>query len=420
MGKKSDEKTNKVENSMKGCYGEVVTHDRLDEFLEDNFEINRQAEEAGEHRFAQCIWGLPGIGKTGKCKQYRNKETTWQNKKVKWNVIDVPLAQFEEMGDLHGLPCKALLMRGPEGERWVPEEHIPDYRANGWEVDRNYTPTTRMAPPDWVPTRPGPAILLMDDWNRASVRIVKGIMQLLQNYGMVSWQLPPGSNIVLTGNPDMQDFLVTSIDSAILTRIKHITLMPDAKLWAQWATQANLDPRGINFILRYPEMMMPKGEAKLTNPRTLSEFFRISKKYSLESDKDKLLMHARSLLDAETVSAFVVFASRENEMTVEPESILTGQKDAFDQCKALMSRSEPRIDILSVICERLFATMIQPTCQQTEERKKNFQKFITSDFIPADMRDQICRRLAKNHKTSSHMWLLGDKELRKMILESVH
>ena len=396
MAKKDEKKTNEVEYSYAGCYGEQVTHDRLASFLDFNFKMNRQAEENGMHRFAQCIWGTAGIGKTSQCKEYKNKTVEWNGKPTKYTVHDVPIAQFEEMGDLHGLPMKCSLMRGPKGEEhWVPEDHLIDYRKEGWTLDSLATPQTRMAPPDWVPNKPGPSILLFDDWNRASVRIIKGIMQLLQNYGMVSWKLPPGANIVLTGNPDQQDFLVTSIDSAILTRIKHITLRPCEKQWALWAETQNLDPRGINFLLRYPEQMLPRGQSKLTNPRTLSEFFNISKHFpSMDAHKEELQIHGRSLLDEETVTSFMVFAARDHELTVEPEQILAGKKEAFEKIAEQMGRAEPRVDILSIVCERLFATIVQPKCDQSEERIKNFQRFMTAKFMPDDMRDQICRRLA--------------------------
>lgn len=419
---KGDKKTNELEYSLQGCYGEVVTHEKLGSFLDFNFMINKEAEEANEHRFAQCIWGTAGIGKTSFCKEYRNKETTWKGEKRVWDVRDVPIAQFEEMGDLHGLPHKCTLMRGPKGEeRWVPEEHAEDFKKEGWKMDTNYAPVTKMAPPDWVPVRPGPAILLLDDWNRASVRIIKGIMQLLQNFGMVSWQLPPGCNIVLTGNPDQQDFLVTSIDSAILTRIKHITLKPDNKEWAVWAERAQLDPRGINFILRYPEMMLPKGESKRSNPRTLAEFFRLSKHFpSIEGDAEALRTHANSLLDEETTTAFLVFAAKDNELTIEPEQILSGEKKASEHVKNLMGRSEPRVDILNIICERLYALIVQPTCKQTEERIKNFQNFIVMECIPEDTRDSLCRRIARRRETNAQKWLLGNKDLRKLILENLH
>jgi hypothetical protein len=417
-------KVNELEQTMQGCYGETVTHEELVEFLDFNFGLNDRFEQAGTHRFAQCIWGHAGIGKTEQTKTFRKRPVEWRGKKYDgWDVRDVPIAQFEEMGDLHGIPSKCSLMKSADGkdERWVADEHITDYKSEGWKIDIDVRPCTRMAAPDWVPIRPGPSILLLDDWNRASVRIIKGIMQLLQNYGMVSWQLPPGCNIVLTGNPDEQDYMVTSIDNAILTRIKHVTLKPDATEWAVWAEANKLDPRGINFILHYPEMMLPHGEAKRSNPRTLAEFFRVSKCFpNVDADKKTLALHAHSLLDEETVAAWFVYVSREMEMVVEPEQILNGDKKSREHIEKLMDRKEPRTDILNVICERLYARMVQADCETDKDRIKNFQTFITMKCIPEDTRHSLCRRIAKKRDNPAmQKWLIGSKELRDLIMETI-
>jgi len=304
---------------------------------------------------------------------------------------------------------------------WVHKEAIGDYQALGYKLDNETPSRTKYAPPDWVPLEEGPAILLLDDWNRASIRIIKGIMQLLQNYGMTSWQLPKGCNIVLTGNPDEQEYLVTTIDQAILTRIKHVTLQEDAKEWSIWATANDLDPRGISWVLRYPEMMIGP---ERTNPRTLSEFFRQLKNIGdIATDKDRFTLHANDILDSETVSSMAVFMTRDMEDIIEPDDILDGKKGIAKRIKNLMERKEPRTDIVGITCQRLFATMIKKDCKLTEKRVKNFQEFITTEHIPEDIRHSICKQLAKqpNESGNKHQqWLLGNKILRDQILEMLH
>ena len=56
---------------------------------------------------------------------------------------------------------------------------------------------TIFIPPKWVPREPGPGILVIDDLNRADDRILRGMMQLLQNFELfASWRLPPKWQIV--------------------------------------------------------------------------------------------------------------------------------------------------------------------------------------------------------------------------------
>jgi hypothetical protein len=279
---------------------------------------------------------------------------------------------------------------------------------------------TMYAPPDWVPSEPGPSILLLDDWNRTSVRIIKGLMQLLQNYGMVSWKLPEGCNICLTGNPDEQDYLVTSIDSAILTRIRSITLKVDAPEWAVWAQAAGIDSRLINFCLTYPEMMIGP---ERTNPRTLSDFGRCLKKISDLASKESQIrfkMLASALLDEQTVSTLMVFVERDVEMIIEPLQVLKGEDWIPKHIKKLMSGAEKRVDVLGVICDRLYAYLVQPDVVPDKKTVKNFQDFLCMDDVPEDLRHNLCLRISRvrdNGKTQQ--WIMQNDKLKKLILEVV-
>jgi MoxR-like ATPase len=413
---------NEFELTYRGCYGARVSYGELTQFLEDCFRMNRIAEQRGTERFAACIYGHPGVGKTQLSKQFATMPTEFGSQRFPgYQVFDVPIAQFEEMGDLHGLPEKHVLMRRSNGsihEQWVPLDIVDSYNAEGWEIDHSEGVRTMYAPPDWVPIRPGPSILLLDDWNRASIRIIKGIMQLLQNYGMVSWKLPPGCNIVLTGNPDEQDYLVTSIDAAILTRIRSVTLVHDAKEWSVWATKEGLDPRGINWVLAYPEMMIGK---ERTNPRTLSEFFRFLREVpsiQKEEDKRRFDVQARSLLDDETVASITVFFERDVELIVEPEQILSGSQQAFQHIKGVLTRKEKRIDIVSITLDRLFAHIVQPHVQPNNKSVKNFQDFICMEEMEDDLRHNLCMRIGRvKDGGKTQQWILRNDKLTSLILD---
>jgi len=110
---------------------------------------------SGKNTTPLCIWGTHGIGKTQLVESIA-KETNSA-------FVQIAPAQFEEMGDLIGMP------------------HITEKKDGA---------VSHFAPPDWVPVDEGPGILLIDDVNRADDRILRGIMQLLQNYELISWKLP--------------------------------------------------------------------------------------------------------------------------------------------------------------------------------------------------------------------------------------
>ena len=167
-----------------------------------------------------CIWGMHGIGKTQLVKDFAKDRN--------YAFAFLSAAQIEEVGDLIGFPMS---------------------------VEENGKKITKYATPEWVPMQEGPGILLIDDFNRCDDRIIRAMMNVLQNYEMVSWKIPENWMIVLTANPDGGDYSVTALDDAVITRMMHVSMEFDVKAWARWAEKAKVNPRGIEFVLTYPEIV---------------------------------------------------------------------------------------------------------------------------------------------------------------------
>lgn len=297
-------------------YGKEVDMYDLELFLGDFLEVNRKLEEMGRGREVLAIWGPPGIGKTERIRQFR---------KEGYEVIECPMAQFEEMGDISGMP---IIVDG----------------------------VTKMAPPDWVPKKEGKGILLFDDFNRASSRILKGTMQLLQYYETIYWKIPKGYSIILTANPDNAEYIVTTIDAAMLTRMKHIILRSDHKAWAEWAERRGINGSCINFILMYHEML---SNGERTNPRSLTNWFDYITFAGINDDNMNMIeMHGMASVDTEVVAAFINFIRTETDMFIEPEDILNN----YDKEKSKIAEyiKDQRVDILGIILERVKNVIINP------------------------------------------------------------
>ena len=398
-----------------GCYGPKCKATELRNWIIECAKDNFDRDNFG--RFSICAWGAPGIGKTAISKSLQNYPVTFNGKKYDgFEVRSVPLAQIEEMGDVLGLPTEKMFVQKDGVKKWIltVDAVLKYYFDNGWIPVEGVGIQTVNSPQSWVPTEERPGIILFDDGNRASQRIMKGLMQLVQDYRTISWELPKGWTIMFTGNPDNRFNNVTSMDSAQLTRMKHVTMEVDAKEWVKWATENQLDSRGVNFILRYPEMLVGR---ERTNPRTLSELFYTMKKYKdfKNGNREKFIRDAYSLLDDETVTVLTTFMNRDVEMIIEPEMILEHTGEALNLLDELMSREQPRVDIVSITNDRLIAYLGSKDYKFQQNHVQAVQKYALCKSLPRDISYGFLRVLLDSDCKQSKNFVAGNLEIIKMM-----
>jgi len=422
MAMKKDGKNNSaLKDAMKGCYGSEVKPSQVSQWLIDNIMDNIGRET----KITLNIMSCPGVGKTSLVKQLAKKPVTWNGKDYDgFAVVDIPLAQIEEMGDVLGYPVEEIKMlkldadgKTVKDEKWIKavDSLIASYMDKGWTTENEQR--TIYAKPSWVPTEERPGVILFDDGNRASQRIMKGLMQLVQDYRTISWTLPEGWTIVFTGNPDNRFNQVTSMDSAQLSRMKFISLVPDAVEWSVWAENNNIDKRLISFVLRYPEMMVG---SERTNPRSLAEFGRALKRFpTLDQESyKKCLIEANASLDKGTIETLMVFLQRDTELVIDPQSVLDDyEKNAKKQLENLMNRTEPRIDIVNVINDRLYAYIVSDNYVFDKKHVSNFQSWLLDPNLPKDCSYALVRRLCFSDQDCPYtrMLLSNNKELLKIV-----
>lgn len=350
--------------SIDGCLGATLPGDRMAGFLERLFLTNLEREEAfGTRPTPVCIWGTHGLGKTEIAMNFARERG--------WKLAYCAPAQFEEMGDLHGLPFKI----------------DPDPNVHGDE-------RTVYMPPDWVPKEEGPGLLIMDDINRADDRILRGVMQLLQHFEMFSWSIPKKWQILATANPDTGAYSVTPMDDAMLTRMLHVSLSFDAKAWASWAIGAGVDKRGVDFVLTYPETVT----GKRTTPRSLVQFFnQIADIKDLEGSVDLVNVLAASSLDIETATAFTAFIQESLAKLPSPAEILGAEdpKVFLDRIKSLSKPGEgKRVDLISTIVTRLLIELGRKEADLPKNSAANLIALLTSDVLPGDLKFSLHRDLS--------------------------
>jgi len=365
-------------------YGPSGNSKEIENILTHIFSSNMNITDSNKKPTPVCIWGTHGLGKTEMVRDFAKQRG--------WKFEYIAPAQFEEMGDLHGMPNV---------------------------IDKKGIKTTTYSPPEWVPLKKGPGILLIDDINRADDRILRGCMQLLQNYELSSWKLPDKWQIVSTANPEGADYSVTPMDDAMLTRMIHTTLIFNHKVWAEWAIRSGVDKRGISFVLTYPELI----NTDRTTPRSLTQFFDLIKDIDdLKDNINLVLSLALSTIDEVSASSFVNFVNDDLQKLVEPEEILNS-KNFIDIKKSIEllskdSEGEKRIDRLSTITTRLYLHLTSPNYKILNSHSENLIQFFLLEYLPKDLSMSLYMDLLKfsNEKIKK---MLRDKRLASFLVDAM-
>ena len=388
--------------------------DELKGFVNHIIENNRFLQKENKPPVAIEVVGESGIGKTSTIVELA--------KENKLDFVKLNLAQIEELGDLVGFPVRQFQMYKevkvkPSNDglnytaaqraaaskdvanmttkkvgQWVDELAVSEYLKNGFKM----TGKNRMSycAPEWISDKKQGGILLLDDWNRADVRFIQAVMELIDRQTYISWSLPKDWHIILTANPDNGDYMVNSIDSAQKTRYITANLKFDVDVWARWAEEASIDTRCINFLLLHPELVTQE-----TNARSITTFFNsISSFDSFEDNLAMIQMIGEGSVGSEFASMFTMFINNRLDKIVTPKELLTDQDESkiINKLKSSIGTGDSyRADIASILATRLanYSIVYSKENSVTADIVTRLEKLCTGDYFTNDLKYLVVRTI---------------------------
>jgi len=376
----------------------------LKDFLKHIIDNNRYLQENNKPMVSTEVIGDSGIGKTSSIVQLADE--------LGLNFVKLNLAQIEEIGDLVGFPIRQFEMKDKKTTEWIDENSVEDYRKKGYEA----TGLNRMSycPPEWISGKTNGGILLLDDWNRADMRFIQAVMELIDRQQYISWKLPKDWHIILTANPDNGDYLVNSIDNAQKTRFISVNLKFDLKCWGKWAEQAKLDGRCINFMLMHPELV-----TKEVNSRSVSMFFNsISSLKSFEESLPLIQMIGEGSVGSEFSTLFTMFINNKLDKMISPENIMSQDETyVMNTLKSLVGKDKNyRADIAATLGTRV-ANYLEFYAKDNAVEKPltdRISKIVTEKIFATD----VCYNMVKsiyNSNPNKFKLMMLNKELVKYI-----
>ena len=271
--------------------------------------------------------------------------------------------------------------------------------------------------PEWIADKKKGGILLLDDWNRADVRFIQAVMELVDRQQYISWSLPADWHIILTSNPDNGDYMVNSIDSAQKTRYITANLKFDANVWARWAEEQHIDTRCINFLLLHPELVN-----KETNARSITAFFNsISSFEKFEDDLSMIQMIGEGSVGDTFASMFTTFINNKLDKLVTPKDMLThdNQDWVIGELNSVLGKGDTyRADIASTLATRLANYSVVYANENTVTPKINERliALCTKDVFANDLKYLIVRTIFNGNKTKFNKMMMNP-EIIKMTMK---
>ena len=133
-------------------------------------------------------------------------------------VVSLFLGQMSDVGDLLGLPHK-----------------------------NEQTGKTEFMPPYWFPTDGKPIVLFLDELNRARPELLSAVFDLCLNRTLAGRSLPEGSRVISAINAG-DNYQLTDLDPALVSRWNIVTFRPTVQEWLLWAKKEGVDSRVLDFI----------------------------------------------------------------------------------------------------------------------------------------------------------------------------
>ncbi|NEQ36504.1 MAG: AAA domain-containing protein [Okeania sp. SIO3I5] len=107
-------------------------------------------------------------------------------------------------------------------------------------------------PPYWWPEADRPVVLFLDELNRARPEILQAVQDLTLNKTLAGKPLPPGSIVIAAVNAG-EEYQLTELDPALVSRFNLYEFVPTVEDWLLWAAKQDIDSRVLTFIQQHPE-----------------------------------------------------------------------------------------------------------------------------------------------------------------------
>ena len=260
------------------------------------------------------VVGESGIGKTALAKELANKNN--------WSLIIIDGNLLKE-GEIGGLPT------------------IESYKSinnNGDTIEKKttvYAVHNKLKEIDEELLKNKEVLLFIDEINRCEHTVQQELMNLILNREINGYKLHENVKILAAMNPSSKygsdfDYQVVDMDAAQENRFVWLNMEPDHNQWINWAIDAGIEQKVIEFISTFPEYLHKINDEDVrATPRS---YERVSKSYKMYKEnkesipKNVFLNVIRGNVGKVIAQEFISFVESNHSSLISYEEVFIGEE----------------------------------------------------------------------------------------------
>lgn len=277
------------------------------------------------------IVGETGIGKTALAKELADNNN--------WTLIVIDGNLLKE-GEIGGLPTVEPYTRvNHKGDKVEKKATVYAVHHKLREIDEEIAKGKTV-------------LLFIDEINRCEHTVQQELMNLILNRDINGYTLNDGVKIIAAMNPSSKygtdfDYQVVDMDVAQENRFVWLHMEPDHVQWLDWALDAGLEPKVIEFISTFPEYLLKINEDDIrATPRSYERISSLYKIYQQQKDsvpRSVFLNVLRGNVGKLIAEEFVNFVESDFRALLSFEEVFAGNSLPASVIEKVSSESHTRL-----------------------------------------------------------------------------
>ncbi|MDF2942165.1 MAG: hypothetical protein K0S01_1023 [Herbinix sp.] len=280
------------------------------------------------------------------------------------------------------------------------------------DKDREHKVTVYLAP-QFLPTRqailmgmyPEKGILVLEEINRVPSDTVSVLYPLLLEKKINGHHIAEGWTIGVTMNPDTMNYLVNSLDDAMIDRFISIEVSADIEDYINFSLKNNPNDDVLAYLQACPDMLLVVKKAadstalsKYPTPRGWTKVQELLNHCILE---EKLMRElVAGIVGPQAAAAFYGFCRDKDIRIPATKKLLENYSEVRDDIQKLLAKKH--IEILNYIIKKIIAGLI--VC---DEHVTNINEFLTD--LPQELQVLFFKGLSMNRPEEVGIFLEKSK-----------